>query len=81
MTPYERMMLALERRQPDRVPVRELIVNQPVIFSLYGDISYADFVEKEDLDGITYPEDQKRDQLGSNIYSDEWRIIWKIDAR
>ena len=79
MTGYERLMLALMRKEPDRVPIWELIVDQPVIKALYGDISYADFVEKEDLDGITCPEDQKRDQLGSNVYRDEWGIIWKIE--
>jgi len=58
MTGCERMMLALERKEPDRVPVWELIINQPVISSLYGDISYADFVEREDLDGgLSYPLD------------------------
>ncbi len=79
MTGYERMMLALMRKEPDRVPIWELIVDPPVIKALYGDISYADFVEKEDLDGITSPEDQKRKELGSNAYSDEWGIIWKIE--
>lgn len=79
MTGYERMMAALMRKEPDRVPVWELIVDPPVIKALYGDISYTDFVEKEDLDGITCPEDQKRKDLGGNVYSDEWGIIWKIE--
>lgn len=74
MAGYERVMLALHRRQPDRVPVWELIVNQPVISSLYGDISYADFVEKEDLDGMTCVENQKRG-FGNNTYGDEGGII------
>lgn len=79
MTGYERMMAALMRKEPDRVPIWELIVDPPVIKALYGDISYADFVEKEDLDGITCPEDQKRKNLGSNVYRDEWGITWKIE--
>jgi uroporphyrinogen decarboxylase len=79
MTGYERMMAALMRKEPDRVPTWELIVDPPVIKALYGDISYADFVEREDLDGITCVEDQKRKDLGSNIYGDEWGIIWKIE--
>jgi len=79
MTGYERMMAALMRKEPDRVPIWELIVDPPVIKALYGDISYADFVEREDLDGITCVEDQKRKDLGSNVYGDEWGIIWKIE--
>ena len=79
MTGYERIMLALQRRQPDRVPIWELIIDQPVISSLYGDISYADFVEKEDLDGITARDNQKTQDLGNNTYRDEWGITWKIE--
>jgi uroporphyrinogen decarboxylase len=79
MTGYERTMLALMRQEPDRVPVWELIIDEPVIKALYGDISYADFVEKEDLDGITCPEDQKTKDLSGDVYRDEWRIVWKIE--
>lgn len=79
MTGHERMMLALMRKEPDRVPMWELIIDPPVIKALYGDISYAYFVEKEDLDGITCLEDQKRKDLGGSVYRDEWGIIWKIE--
>ena len=57
MTGYERFMTALRREQPDCVPIWELIVNEPVINALYGDISYLDFCEAEDLDGVTVCED------------------------
>jgi len=77
---YERMMTALERKEPDRVPVWELIVNAPVIRALYGDISYEDFVEKEDLDGITIFENQRVTERLSDIrYKDEWGILWTIE--
>ena len=79
MTGYERMMTALMRKESDRLPIWELIIDPPVIKALYGDISYADFVEKEDLDGITCLEDQKKRDLGGSIYRDEWGIIWKIE--
>ena len=59
MNSLERVMTALRREQPDRVPVWELIVNQPVIDALYGDITYHDFVARE-LDGVTLVEDQAR---------------------
>lgn len=79
MTGYERFMTAIRRRQPDRVPIWELIVNQPVIEALYGDISYLDFAEKEDLDGVTIFEDFRVvERYDENIYRDEWGIIWQI---
>ena len=71
MTGYERMMAAVRGKQPDRVPIWELIINRPVIQALApelfkpdkvaryewgssgGFLLQADFIEQEDLDGIT----------------------------
>ncbi len=81
MNGYERMMTALRREEPDRVPMWELIVNEPVIKALYGDITYLDFVEKEDLDAVTVFEDTRiREWLDSRTYVDEWGITWRVDA-
>ena len=74
MNGYERVMAALRREQPDdRVPIFELVVNEPVIKALYPDLSLenvrfsrgsqgayqilADFIEREDIDAITIFED------------------------
>jgi len=73
------MLTALRREEPDRVPVWELIVDRPVIKALYGDIPYEDFVEREDLDGITVVEDQRLEWLDGRTYRDEWGILWKIE--
>jgi uroporphyrinogen decarboxylase len=55
---YDRIMAALRRKEePDYVPIWELIINEPVINKLYGRVSYLDFVDKIDLDGVTAPED------------------------
>ena len=76
----ERMLSALRREEPDRVPVWELIVNEPVIRALYGDISYWDFVEREGLDGLTVFEDQRVvEWLDQDTYRDEWGIVWKVE--
>ncbi|NCO40225.1 MAG: hypothetical protein COZ06_08230 [Armatimonadetes bacterium CG_4_10_14_3_um_filter_66_18] len=80
MNGRERMLTALRRGQPDRVPIWELIVNKPVIEALYGDISYFDFVEAEDLDGVTVFEDQRTEPLPDGSFVDEWDIVWKLDA-
>ncbi len=79
MTGQQRFLAALQRRQPDRVPIWELIVNRPVIDALYGDISYLDFSEKENLDGVTIFETGKREDLGNNVVRDEWGIVWTIE--
>ncbi|MCD6508360.1 hypothetical protein J7M22_17295 [Candidatus Poribacteria bacterium] len=81
MTGYERMMTALRREEPDMVPVWELIVNQPVIKALFGDISYMDFVEKMDLDGVTIFEDGRIvKQFDDRTYQDEWGIVWRVEG-
>jgi len=73
MNGYQRIMTALRLEQPDRVPLFELIINEPVIRALYPDLSLkerqlergsqgiyqiqADFIEREDIDAITIFED------------------------
>ena len=79
MTPRERFLLALARKQPDRVPIWELIVNDPVIRALHGPcVSYLDFCELEDLDGVTVVEDQRAEDLEPRVFRDEWGIVWRV---
>ncbi|MBI2192218.1 MAG: hypothetical protein HYU36_09555 [Planctomycetes bacterium] len=56
MTGRERFLAALRRSEPDRVPLWELIVNEPTL-SAWGAATLEDFVEAEDLDAITVFED------------------------
>jgi uroporphyrinogen decarboxylase len=79
MNGYERFLNAVRRQEPDRVPVWELIIDRPVIEALHGNISLLDFVEKEDLDGLTIFEDGKMEHVGGITYRDEWGIIWKLE--
>jgi uroporphyrinogen decarboxylase len=96
MNGYERMMTAVRRGCPDRVPVWELIINRPVIEALAphlvtpdrrsryewgsqgGFLLQTDFVEEEDLDGITVFEDGQVEWLGPDTYRDEWGITWRV---
>ncbi len=79
MNGYERFMTALKGKEPDMVPLWELIIDRPVIENLYGDISLIDFVEKEDLDGLTIFEDSKMEHIGGIHYRNEWNIIWGLE--
>lgn len=80
MNGYERFLTAVKKKQPDMVPLWELIINRPVIEGLHGDISFLDFVEKEDLDGFTIFEESRRENIGGVSYKDEWGIIWKLES-
>jgi len=79
MNGCQRFLTTIERQQPDIVPIWELIIDRPVIEGLYGDISFLDFVEKEDLDGFTIFEDKKRYLISGNIYKDSWNVTWKLE--
>jgi uroporphyrinogen-III decarboxylase len=67
-------MTALRREEPDRVPIFELIINEPVIKALHPDLVsgtkyqrgsegiyeiQANFIEREDLDAIVIFEDMR----------------------
>ncbi len=81
MTGQERFLTTLRREQPDRIPVWELIVNRPVIEALYGDISYLDFAEIEDHDGVTIFEDGRpAAHIDEDTVRDEWGIVWRTAA-
>jgi uroporphyrinogen decarboxylase len=73
------MLTALDLGEPDRVPIWELIINQPVIKALAGDISMTEFAQREGLDGFTIFEDSRTEWVDANTYRDEWGINWKVE--
>jgi uroporphyrinogen decarboxylase len=74
MTGYERFMIALLRKgEPDRVPLWELIINEPTL-SAWGAKSLEEFVEMEDLDGLTIFEDMKLEPLGT---AEQKELVWR----
>ena len=93
MNGYERIMAALRLEQPDRVPIFELLINEPVIRALYPDLStdaefqrgsqggyriQADFIEREDIDAITIFEDGRVEWIDEEHYIDEWGLTWQV---
>ena len=79
MTGRERFLTALRREQPDRVPIWELIINEPTLSGLYGEIGYFALAEKLDLDGVTVFENHQREDLGNGLFRDEWGIVWGME--
>lgn len=87
-------MAALGHQEPDRVPIFELIINEPVIKSLHPDLTLeakvergsqgiyeilAEFIEREDLDAITIFEDFRvKKWLDSEHFVDEWNLVWRL---
>ncbi|MFQ6096312.1 MAG: uroporphyrinogen decarboxylase family protein [Armatimonadota bacterium] len=72
------MTRALNREEPDRVPLWELIINEPTLSALHGPVDYLEFCEREDLDGVTIFEVHRMTPRGENLV-DEWGNEWGID--
>jgi uroporphyrinogen decarboxylase len=76
MNGYERVLTALRRGQPDRVPVFELGVDPKVIDGIVPGGDLPAFVEALDLDAIGAGPYYRREQLDGNRYKDEWGTIY-----
>jgi len=81
VTGLDRFMAALDRDEPDMVPIWELIVNEPTLSALHGDFGYLEFCAREDLDGVTVFENQQTTPGPDGSQVDEWGIHWKAAER
>jgi len=81
VTGLDRFMAALDREEPDMVPIWELIVNEPTLSALHGDVGYLEFCAREDLDGVTVFENQQLSVGPDGAQVDEWGIHWKAAER
>lgn len=54
------------------------IIGSPFIDKMSGKLSFFDFIEKMDLDGLTIVPARNREHINGNIYKDKWNIIWKL---
>ncbi|MFN0165592.1 MAG: uroporphyrinogen decarboxylase family protein [Bryobacteraceae bacterium] len=79
MNSYERVMLALERREPDRVPIVEFVISPGIIRALYPEASdQADFEELAGLDSSSCgPQFRKSPLDASGGYTDEWGVFYR----
>jgi len=79
MTGLERVLTTLRHEEPDCVPLFELIINEPVIRALHGEVSYLDFIELEDLDACCIFENSRViKEIDADTSVDEWGITWRF---
>jgi len=77
MISRERVLRALNRKEPDRVPIVELAIDPRVISKIYKDCSYVEFIEKIGLDAVFVPSKIIMKKIGENTYTDEWGVVHK----
>jgi uroporphyrinogen decarboxylase len=71
MNSIERVITALERRVPDRVPTFEVVIDSQVIDAIVPGADTSDFVEAMDLDAIAVRPNIKKEQIEENVFRDE----------
>ena len=82
MNPYERFMTALERKQPDRVPIVEWSISTKISKALCPQArDQTDFEEAMDFDGVStvFHFDTVR-EFRDGSYMDEWGVVFKPSA-
>lgn len=72
MTKKERIVRALQRKEPDRVPTFEWFIDQAVGKALTGSDDAIDIVEGLDLDGINIRADYSKEYIDDETFVDEW---------
>lgn len=79
MNSYERVMTALELKEPDRVPILEWVISSNVIKAICPHANdQADFEEIMDLDVVcTAAQFNKVSENRDGTYTDEWGVIFK----
>lgn len=76
MNGYERIVAALQRREPDRVPLLEWYIHSRVIEGLCPGRGLFDFVEELDLDGVSVGGKHlpKHSESSEKLYVDRWGV-------
>ena len=71
MNSIERVITALERRVPDRVPTFEVVIDSQVMDAIVPGADACDFVDAMGLDAIAVRPNNKKEQIEENVFRDE----------
>jgi uroporphyrinogen decarboxylase len=82
MNGYQRVMTALDRGRPDRVPVFEGAIADNIVEALIPGGDQADVVERYDLDCCYYREAYRYRPVDPDkgYHQDEWGIVVKLEG-
>ena len=80
MTSAERVMRALRREEPDRIPHFEWIIDRKVRDAICPGCTMEEFTVRMGLDAILTAPDIKKEQIGPKRYRNEWGVISEATA-
>jgi uroporphyrinogen decarboxylase len=75
LTSAERVMRALQRQEPDRIPHFEWTIDHRVRHAICPGSSTEEFTVRMGLDAMMTAPDYTREQIGPNRFRDEWGSI------
>ena len=75
MNSLERVLIALNNKTPDKVPIMELSIDQSVIDNIMPGVSWLDFYENFDIDGVSVMYDLQYEDIEPNIKRDCFGIL------
>ena len=75
MTSAERVLCVLQRKQPDRIPHFEWIIDKGVRQAICPGCTMEEFTVRMDLDAILTGPDFKKEQFEPGKYRNEWGMI------
>lgn len=78
MNGKQRILTALQRKQPDCIPTFEWFIDDSVGEALTGRTDPIDIVEQLDLDGINIRCNYQRRWIDDKTYADEWGITRQV---
>ena len=74
MTGRERVITALQRKEPDRLPTMEWVLHPQVMQQMYGTTSDLEFVQQAGMDGVAVSLNYTKQRIDSRHIIDEWGI-------
>lgn len=78
MTSRQRVIRALERKEPDRVPTFEWAIDRKVRRALTGTEDNLEAIDKLGVDGVVIRADYNSQRIDGEHYSDEWGCRRKV---
>jgi uroporphyrinogen decarboxylase len=72
MDSEERITNAVLRKEVDRVPTFESLIDEKVIESITPGGTLDEFIYKMDIDGVVVSPDYNKEEIGPNVFKDEW---------
>lgn len=80
LTSAERVMRALRREEPDRIPHFEWIIDRKVRDAICPGCSMEEFTVRMELDAILTGPDIRKEQIGPNRFRNEWGVVQEYSA-